>query len=348
MKQIEALRAKREERSMELAREDEQSAALVSQYKSLAAQGLVPELPGLDKLPFKQAASLIKTYGSLPGLVQRTEKTKAEIPLVQAKTDVEQKKPGFKEREVSVKERGLESLDAYRRQMVAQGWARASLAQSTAAKKVAAEAPAAAKEIGSELDRIQKITQKGGYVPIAASLEQADQAIADLGRPPSTAAQIKHAVPGGDRYLTPEERAYYTAVNKLRQMEQLATSGKVVSVHERAEFIRDYGQNWYANPKAAAAYIDLLRQKTAKQVRMDLASVRATSAGQEALRRYEAEGGLTENASVFKGAGAAARPAKPSAVPAGKTVLWNVAESKWKAIPNENADAAVASGKYER
>lgn len=99
MKQIEALRAKREERALELGREDEQSAALVSQYKSLAAQGLVPELPALDRLPLKQAAGLIKTYGSLPGLVQRTEKTKAEIPLVQervqevkAKTDLTREK----------------------------------------------------------------------------------------------------------------------------------------------------------------------------------------------------------------------------------------------------------------
>jgi hypothetical protein len=51
---------------------------------------------------------------------------------------------------------------------------------------------------------------------------------------------------------------------------------------------------------------------------------------------------------VFKGATAAARPEKPATAPAGKTVLWNVVEGKWKAIPNENAEAAVASGKYER
>jgi hypothetical protein len=76
--------------------------------------------------------------------------------------------------------------------------------------------------------------------------------------------------------------------------------------------------------------------------------VRASPAGQKALSAYEQAGGVTPAHPIFKGAGAAARPAKPSAVPAGKTVLWNVAEGKWKAIPNENADAAVASGKYER
>lgn len=90
MKQIEALRAKREERSMELAREDAQSAALVQQYKSLAAQGLMPPIEGLDMMPVKQAASLIKTYASLPGLAERAKKTQAEIPLVEARVgDVE-------------------------------------------------------------------------------------------------------------------------------------------------------------------------------------------------------------------------------------------------------------------
>jgi hypothetical protein len=81
LKQVQALRAKKEERSMELAREDEQSSALVQQYKSLAAQGLVPELPNLDRLPPKQAASLIKTYGSLPGTAAKAAETKALTPV---------------------------------------------------------------------------------------------------------------------------------------------------------------------------------------------------------------------------------------------------------------------------
>jgi outer membrane murein-binding lipoprotein Lpp len=81
MKQIEALRAKRQERSMELAREDEQSSALVQQYKSLAAQGLVPELPLLDKIPIKQAAGLIKTYGSLPGMAAKAAEITALTPV---------------------------------------------------------------------------------------------------------------------------------------------------------------------------------------------------------------------------------------------------------------------------
>lgn len=85
-KRLEDLNAKREDRALELAREDEQSAALVEQYKSLAAQDLVPALEGLDRLPVKQAASLIKTYAGLPGTVARTDKTRAEIPLVQART----------------------------------------------------------------------------------------------------------------------------------------------------------------------------------------------------------------------------------------------------------------------
>lgn len=345
-KEAAALAAKRQEKGEELAREDAQSAALVQQYKSLAAQGLVPTIEGIDRLPYKQAASLIKTYSGLAGTVQRTEKTKAEIPLVQAKTDIAKAEPALKERGMVVKEKGLESLDAYRRAMVTQGLARIGLSAQQAEQKLSATAPDA-KDIQGELKNIRQITQKGGYVPLAASLEQADEAIAALGKPPSAATQLKAALPGGDRFLSPQERAYYTAVDKLKQMEQLAISGKVVSVQERAEFLRQYGRNWYSNPAAAGAYIDLLREKTAKQVRTDLASVRATEAGKKALAAYEAEGGLTENAPVFKGKGAAARPVKPTAVPAGKTVLWNVAGKKWQAVPTENTGAAVASGKFE-
>ena len=53
----------------------------MQQYKSLAAQGLVPELPLLDKLPIKQAAGLIKTYGSLPGMAAKAAETTALTPV---------------------------------------------------------------------------------------------------------------------------------------------------------------------------------------------------------------------------------------------------------------------------
>jgi hypothetical protein len=354
MKQVEALRLKKAEKAEEQAREDEQSASLVQQYKSLAAQGLVPDLPLLDKLPPKQAASLIKTYGSLGGMKAREQKTQAEIPQVEART--EDLRAGAELKKAKTPEVALEgeSKRLKREQDAAIGWARVNQASAEAAARAAASlastaaSQAEAKAADEQLKRIEKIIKGAGYTPLIASLEQADQAISDLGRPPTATAQLKHALPGGDRFLSPEEKAYYNSVDKLKQMEQLAISGKVVSVQEREEFIRQYGTNWYANPAAAEAYIDMLRKKTARQIDLDLASVRASPAGKKAVEAYAREGGVTSALPVFKGATAAARPEKPATAPAGKTVLWNVAEGKWKAIPNENAEAAVASGKYER
>jgi hypothetical protein len=118
MKQIEALRAKRQERADELAREDAQSAAIVEQYKSLADQGLVPSIKGLDRMPYKQAASLIKTYASLPGTVARTEKTAAEIPLVQARVGDVQAATALKGAKAADIPKNAESRDALRQAQI--------------------------------------------------------------------------------------------------------------------------------------------------------------------------------------------------------------------------------------
>ena len=112
--------------------------------------------------------------------------------------------------------------------------------------------------------------------------------------------------------MNPQEKAYFNSVDKLKQMEQLAISGKVVSVQEREEFIKEYGTNWYANPTAAAAYIDMLRKKTARQIDLDLASVRASPTGQLAIDAYAKAGGITSALPVFKGAGTVSAATGPT------------------------------------
>jgi hypothetical protein len=346
MKQIEALRAKKLERQEGLDVERSQNNQTLDMYKSLFPD----KASSLEALRDLTGKGAVFKQG-LDAWMKREELEKVKQPVAEAR--IGQMGAGEDLTRAKIPEVPLEgkSKRLAREQAAAFGWARLNAQSAEAAARAAEKAATTTTDsnaIRSELDKIQKITQKGGYVPLAAALEQADTAIADLGRPPSIAAQAKHALPGGDRFLSPEEKAYFNSIDKLKQMEQLAISGKVVSESERKEFVRQYGTSWYANPTAAAAYIDLLRQKTATQIRMDLATIRATPVGKEALRLYEAENGLTENAAVLKGKGTAARPVKPSAVPAGKTVLWNVAEGKWKAIPNDNVDAAVTSGKYER
>jgi hypothetical protein len=349
MKQVEALRAKREERQEGLDIERSQNNQTLDLYKRLFPD----KADSLEALRDLTGKGAVFKQG-LDAWMKREELEKVKLPTAEAR--IGQMGAGEDLTRAKIPEVGLEgeSKRRAREQAAALGWARLSAQSAAAAARAAKDVAASGvsrgeqKDVDGQLENIQKIVKAGGYTPMLAALQQADEAIASLGSPPTMSAQAKHALPGGDRFLSPKEKAYYTAVDKLKQMEQLAVSGKVVSEPERAEFVRQYGTSWYSNPKAAAAYIELLRSKTANQLNMDLASVRASPAGQKALSAYEQAGGVTPTHSIFKGAGAAARPAKPSAVPAGKTVLWNVAESKWKAIPNENADAAVASGKYER
>jgi len=351
MKQIEALRAKREEQSLEQQREratwgTSNRATLASalaqwkgdEAKTAALEALASGADTTKPSDFsRNAVNAVMTKPKVLGAEATTKKTGAQGDVAAATAEAVPEK-------VKTAKDALASLDAYRRATVAQGWARIGLARQQAAKKVEAESPADAKAVGAELDKIQKITQKAGYTPLVSSLEQADQAISGLGAPPSTSAQIKHSVPGGDRFLTPQEKAYYTSVDKLRQMDQLAVSGKVVSEPERAEFLRQYGANWYANPKAAGAYIDLLRQKTARQLQLDLAPIRASSAGQKALSAFEQAGGVTENLPVFKGAGATSvRPAKPADI-AGTKTFWRPDKNTWVHYSTDSEAKARAAG----
>lgn len=335
MKQIEALRAKREEQGLTDARERANNRAQVDY--------LISRFPD-------RAEDLQKLYGMTgkPNFSQML-RVEEQVALDKAKKATEEVKPGIALRGVEVKEEDAESKARKREQDIALGWARLN-AQSAAAAARAAQVVAESgasraeqKDVDGQLENIQKIVKAGGYTPMLASLQQADEAITSLGAPPSAAAQVKHALPGGDRFLSPQEKAYYTAVDKLKQMEQLAVSGKVVSESERAEFVRQYGTNWYANPKAAAAYIEMLRGKTANQLNMDLASVRASPAGQRALSAYEQAGGVTPSHPIFKGAGTAkvgadkVRMKEPG--PAGRTARIPVTEVEarkaqgWTEVP---------------
>jgi hypothetical protein len=241
-----------------------------------------------------------------------------QVALDRARKAMEEVKPGIALRGVEVKEEDAESKAKKRDQDIALGWARLKAQSAAAVARAAADvakqgaSTTEQRAIDEQLGRIEKIVKGAGYTPLIASLEQADQAIAALGRPPTTGAQIKHSLPGGDRFLNPQEKAYFNSVDKLKQMEQLAISGKVVSVQEREEFIKEYGTNWYANPTAAAAYIDMLRKKTARQIDLDLASVRASPAGQLAIDAYAKAGGITSALPVFKGAGTVSAATGPT------------------------------------
>lgn len=294
LKQVQALRAKREERAMEIAREDEQSAALVSQYKSLAAQGLVPELPALDRLPPKQAAGLIKTYGSLPGLVQRTEKTKAEIPLVEAKKETEEKKAGQKDTQLTETERHNRAME------------RAAFLSATRAAKPAAEARGVKPE--ALTNRLKDLNaQTKPFQEIVSSLKEADAALSALGTGQiSRGAKIASKIPlvGSSFVSTPELRAMQ-GQEGLKQSYQKLKTGLAAVGQELTSFENQFGLNWYADPRKAPLAVESLKQITQDALRRTQAPFGAGT-GNAALDQMEVlsllknTGGLTADNPVFR------------------------------------------------
>jgi hypothetical protein len=294
LKQVQALRAKREERSMELAREDEQSAALVSQYKSLAAQGLVPELPGLDKLPFKQAASLIKTYGSLPGLVQRAEKTKAEIPLVQARAGTEEQKPEQKDTQLKETERHNRAMENA-----------AFLSATRAAKPAAKERGVKPEALTNRLKDLNAQTKP--FQEIVSSLQEADAALSALGTGQiSTSAKFASKIPlvGQSMLSTPELRALQ-GQEGLKQSYQKLKTGLAAVGQELASFENQFGLNWYADPRKAPLAVETLKKLTQDALRRTQAPFgsgtgNAALDSMEVLSLLKNTNGLTADSVVFR------------------------------------------------
>ena len=349
MKQIEALRAKREERSMELAREDEQSSALVQQYKSLAAQGLVPELPALDRLPPKQAASLIKTYGSLPGLVQKTEKTKAEIPLVQAKTATEEGKPEIARGTLEVKrgtlderERSNKANEDIRRQALllkkasdtkANNDVRAAGSDPKQAEKAITDAMKSAEK--KDLGIASNIRDFQGLEAVAPGFTKGIVP-SWLGQG-SIAAAIK--VPGLNKQATQLASALELFTAGIRN----SLFGASLTGNEKESFDAIVSSGGLMPPDVLAANINRLREGAAKfaQNHFTVAQELHPEVTGRVLRASPLfgpatrEGGvysdvwlLPAGASPVSGAGPAARPPKPADKPGAKT-LWNKKRGTW-------------------
>lgn len=341
MKQIEALRAKREERAMELAREDEQSAALVSQYKSLASQGLVPELPALDRLPPKQAASLIKTYGSLPGLVQRTEKTKAEIPLVEAKTGTEEKKAGQKDTQLAETKRHNLAMEAA-----------AALAARRAARGAAEDRGVRPEALTNRLKDLNAQTKP--FQEIVSSLQEADAALSALGTGQiSRGAKIASKIPlvGESLVSTPELRAMQ-GQEGLKQSYQKLKTGLAAVGQELASFERQFGTDWQADPRKAPMAIETLKQITQDALRRTQAPFGAGTGNpaidqMEVLSLLKNTNGLTADNPIFrpnpKLAAAAGLTPPPAASSEGKVRMISP-DGRPAKIPAADVEARKAQG----
>jgi hypothetical protein len=369
MKQIEALRAKREERSMELAREDEQSSALVQQYKSLASQGLVPELPLLDKLPIKQAAGLIKTYGSLPGMAAKAADTAALTPVKvatglasaagkEAQTAFVVEKTG-RVRELLPLE--VEQKKAQTAKINADIDLNAK--QFALKEKEALAAPG--KDDAEKAIKLNDLAEKekgfGGYVTLAndlSELEAAAPGFVTRGEAPEWLTAAQQSL--GQNWPTsadPRVVKFLAAYGKLANAERHRLYGSAQTAGELKAFLQQLNDNPFSSgPETLAMQMTSFAGNVGRRATNTLnryssvfgAPVVDRVLGNEFRPLYEDGAVFSTFKTPFTAAAAAGtRPAAPS-VGAGKTALWDVAANKWVQAPDEQVEAAVASGKYAR
>ena len=357
LKQVQALRAKREERQQGLDIERSQNNQTLEYYKRL-----FPDKAEDLEASLRDATGKGQVFRQgLDAWLKREEFQNVKKPTAEARVGL----LGAQKDAVPEK---LEDVDASlaetKRHNLAME-AAAALAAQRAARGAAEDRGVRPEALTNRLKDLNAQTKP--FQEIVSSLQEADAALSALGTGQiSRGAKIASKIPlvGESLVSTPELRAMQ-GQEGLKQSYQKLKTGLAAVGQELASFERQFGTDWQADPRKAPMAIETLKQITQNALRRTQAPFGAGTGNpaidqMEVLSLLKNTGGLTADNPIFQPnpklaaaagmapAPATGRPAKPTAAPAGKAVLWSLAEGKWKAVPAENADAAVASGKYER
>ena len=356
LKQVQALRAKREERQQGLDVERSQNNQTLDMYKSLFPD----KADSLEALRDLTGKGTVFKQG-LDAWLKREEFQNVKKPTAEARVGL----LGAQKDAIPEK---LEDVDAKLAETKRHNLAieaAAALAAQRAARGAAEDRGVRPEALTNRLKDLNAQTKP--FQEIVSSLQEADAALSALGTGQiSRGAKIASKIPlvGESLVSTPELRAMQ-GQEGLKQSYQKLKTGLAAVGQELASFERQFGTDWQADPRKAPMAIETLKQITRDALRRTQAPF-GSGTGNPAIDQMEVlsllknTGGLTADNFIFqpnpKLAAAAGmtpapvtgRPAKPTAIPEGKAVLWSLAEGKWKAVPAENADAAVASGKYER
>lgn len=361
LKQVQALRAKREERQQGLDVERSQNNQTLEYYKRL-----FPDKAEDLEASLRDATGKGQVFRQgLDAWLKREEFQNVKKPTAEARVGL----LGAQKDAIPEK---LEDVDARLAETKRHNLAieaAAALAAQRAARGAAEDRGVRPEALTNRLKDLNAQTKP--FQEIVSSLQEADAALSALGTGQiSRGAKIASKIPlvGESLVSTPELRAMQ-GQEGLKQSYQKLKTGLAAVGQELASFERQFGTDWQADPRKAPMAIETLKQITQDALRRTQAPFGAGTGNlaidqMEVLSLLKNTGGLTADNPIFqpnpKLAAAAGltsppapapvtrRPARPTTAPAGKAVLWSLAEGKWKAIPAENADAAVASGKYER
>jgi hypothetical protein len=352
MKQIEALRAKRQEKEITDAQEVANNKAQVDY--------LISRFP-------EQADSLTKLYGmtrkaNFPQFVRLEE----QIALDRARAKTEGVKPEVALRGAAVKEAGQaekeaegESKRLKREQDAAIAWFRAN----AAAKPAAEERGIKPQDLTARLEKLNVVTKP--YQEMVSSLREADAALSDLsGAAPTGLERIAGAIPGGERFLRSETLRAKRAQEGLKESYQKLKTGLAAVGQELTSFERRFGLNWFADPRSAPLAIESLKEITREALRSAQAPYGGGTGNPavdqlEVLSLAKKTGSLTSDSPVFapnpklrEAAGmkpaeapAPVAPARAPVAPAGMVRMRDPsAPNRVARIPSAEVDARKAQG----
>lgn len=338
LKQVQALRAKREEQGLTDARERANNRAQVDY--------LISRFPD-------RAEDLQKLYGMTgkPNFSQML-RVEEQVALDKAKKATEEVKPGVALRGAEVKEGTLEERITHNRAMEAMARAAAALAAERAAKPAAEERGVRPEALTNRLKDLNAQTKP--FQEIVSSLKEADAALSALGTGQiSRGAKIASKIPlvGESLVSTPELRAMQ-GQEGLKQSYQKLKTGLAAVGQELASFERQFGTDWQADPRKAPLAIETLKQITQDALRRTQAPFGAGT-GNAALDQMEVlsllknTGGLTAEDPIFRPnpkLATAAGMTPPPAAPSEGKVRMISPDGRPAKIPVADVEARKAQG----
>jgi hypothetical protein len=354
LKQVEALRAKRQERQEGLEVERSQNNQTLDMYKSLFPD----KADSLEALRDLTGKGAVFKQG-LDAWMKREELTKGKIPTAEARVGL----LGAQREAVPKK---LEDVNVRLRETERHNRAMERAAFLSATRAARAEAPERGvkpQDLTTRLEKLNVVTKP--YQEMVSSLREADAALSDLsGAAPTGLERVAGAIPGGERFLRPEALRAKRAQEGLKESYQKLKTGLAAVGQELTSFERRFGLNWFVDPRSAPLAIESLKEITREALRSAQAPYGGGTGNPavdqlEVLSLAKKTGSLTSDSPVFapnpklrEAAGmkpaeatVPAAPARQPVAPAGMVRMRDPsAPNRVARIPAAEVDARKAQG----
>lgn len=363
VKQIEALRAKREEQSLEQQRERATwgtsnratLASFLAQWKGDEAKTAALEAlaSGADTTKpsdySRNVVNAVMTKPKVLGAEAGVAKTEGQV-----ETD-EALRPGKVEKLRTAADLDKARIDKIRRETAANA---VSLTRSARAVETAGKENVPSKEAIKYIRDDIKTAEKA-ITPTLENFKNIERASPGFafGEPDKSVATLDFVAAEKLPAFANKARDLRSAVEALIVDIRHGSFGASLTAPEKASFETMLNTGLTGTVEQLSRAINMVRQKAAAtaQTHFNTSLTFYPTETSQVLSSSAVFGPATRDGGVYSDVwrvqapptAAGGRPEKP-ALAAGKTALWDVAKGKWVSAPDAQVDAAVASGKYEK